>query len=74
MFAVTLTLLALAFLAVSGVGVYSLIAEGLSDCEPGWVYCPSGGSAILVLTASLLLGLASAGLAYVLWYAFLNRY
>ena len=76
-FAVIFTLVALAFLAGSGMVIYSLIAEGLGgpgNQEPGWLYSPSSGSAVLGSAGIILFGLASAGFAFVLWYAFLNRY
>ncbi len=73
-FALILTVVAVAFLAVSGIGVYSLIVEGLGDDDSGVFYSPSGGSAVVFLVGIILFGLASAGLAFALWYAFLNRY
>ncbi len=73
-FALILTVVAVAFLAVSGIGVYSLIVEGLGDDGSGWLYTPSDGSAIALMVGIILFGLASAGLAFALWYAFLNRY
>ncbi len=73
-FALILTVAAVAFLAMSGIGVYSLIVEGLGDDDSGWLYSPSSGSVVIFLVGTSLFGLASAGLAFVLWYAFLNRY
>lgn len=75
-FAVIFSLLTLAILAFFGAGVYSLITEGLEnhDAGPRWLYSPSSGAALLGLVGITLFGFASAGFAFVLWYAFLNRY
>ncbi len=78
MFAAIFTLLTAAFLAACGMGAYSLITEGMGnhDADATWLYSPPSGVVFGCVVASILgaFGLACAGFAYVLWYAFLNRY